>query len=188
MLLSKKVRDTQRYPRYSAKNNDAIRMIASFRPSYYPWFKKPTFCQYQAPNFPNWEDIFTHTNLKIHYYILIFKQKDQKVPKNRHTQYTIYHIIDHFLTIFWQKMYFFWKYPSISTNILPISSTKFSKLGGHFHKKKIENTLLYHLFQKKWQKSTKKSTYPIYVLPYNRPFFDHFLAKNEFRFFFPQIP
>ena len=30
MLLSKKVRDTQPHPRYSAKNNDAIRMIASF--------------------------------------------------------------------------------------------------------------------------------------------------------------
>ena len=32
MLLSKKVRDTQPNPRYSAKNNDAIRMIASFMP------------------------------------------------------------------------------------------------------------------------------------------------------------
>ena len=32
MLLSKKVRDTQPHPRYSAKNNDAIRMIASFMP------------------------------------------------------------------------------------------------------------------------------------------------------------
>ena len=31
MLLSKEVRDTQPNPRYSAKNNDAIRMIASFR-------------------------------------------------------------------------------------------------------------------------------------------------------------
>ena len=102
-----------------------------------------------------------------------------------------YPIPHDFWTIFWQKLNFddfFWKYPTISTNILPISSTKFSKFGGHFHKKKIENTLLYHLFQKKWQKSTKKSTYQIYVLPCNRPFFDHFLAKNEFRFFFPQIP
>ena len=32
MLLSKEVRDTQPNPRYSAKNNDAIRMIASFMP------------------------------------------------------------------------------------------------------------------------------------------------------------
>ena len=32
MLLSREVRDTQPNPRYSAKNNDAIRMIASFMP------------------------------------------------------------------------------------------------------------------------------------------------------------
>ena len=32
MLLSKKVQVTQPNPRYSPKNNDAIRMIASFMP------------------------------------------------------------------------------------------------------------------------------------------------------------
>ena len=34
-ILSKKVRDTQAKARYSAKNNVAIRMIATFMPSYY---------------------------------------------------------------------------------------------------------------------------------------------------------
>ena len=34
MLLSKKMWDTQPNPRYSAKNNDAIRMISSFMPNY----------------------------------------------------------------------------------------------------------------------------------------------------------
>ena len=33
-ILSKKVRDTQANPRYSAKNNVAIRVIATFRPQY----------------------------------------------------------------------------------------------------------------------------------------------------------
>ena len=35
MLLSKKMWDTQPNPRYSAKNNDAIRMIASFMQTHY---------------------------------------------------------------------------------------------------------------------------------------------------------
>ena len=30
----------------------------------------------------------------------LFQTKGPKVPKNRHTQFTIYHILDHFLTIF----------------------------------------------------------------------------------------
>ena len=34
MLLHKKVRGTQPNPRYSAKNNDAMRLIASFMPIY----------------------------------------------------------------------------------------------------------------------------------------------------------
>ena len=34
MLLSKKMWDTQPNPRYSAKNNDAIRMISSFMPNH----------------------------------------------------------------------------------------------------------------------------------------------------------
>ena len=203
MLLSKKVRDTQRFPRYSAKNNDAIRMIASFRPSYYPWFNhsistnilpisstkfsklgghfhthkfenkllyplfqtkgpkstkkstypiydlpynwplfgkkciffentlvyRPTFCQYQAPNFPNLEDIFKKKK-KIHYYIIFFKKNDKKVAKNRHSEYTFYHGIDHFLTIFWQKMNFVFfsrKYPNLSITVLPKSSCKCAK-------------------------------------------------------------
>ena len=38
MLLSKKMWDTQPNPRYSAKNNDAIRMISSFMPNHYLMF------------------------------------------------------------------------------------------------------------------------------------------------------
>ena len=97
MLLSKKVRDTQPNPRYSAKNNDAIRMIGSFQANTFHrkyttislfakknWKKTAKKRKYNIRFYPILDDfqhVFLQKNnfdfflLKIHYYI------DHKFPK-----------------------------------------------------------------------------------------------------------
>ena len=76
----------------------------------YFFWKYPTISTNILPisstKFSKFGGHFHKKKLKIHYYIIFFKKNDKKVPKNRDTEYTFYHVIDHFLTIFWQKLNF----------------------------------------------------------------------------------